>query len=302
VAERDRPRASPGRSPRAPRRQPLRDEAVEAQKAKNDADVKRLRDKVVAWGFPRVVEDSTGPQRAAADVEAAAPASAPGRRRAPDSHLRRRHRRPTSSTGPGTATSTWDATAQAFEGPSRSPSRRNQDGALYLQINDGVDRPLSTSIHLRGLRDRARISCGSSSTGTRRLGAPRPRSRGSEAGEWKRFVIPVASAQRQGDQDYGIRLPGPPDLDHTPPLHRQRRVPERRGRAPPPPPAAGAHSSTATPWRPAAETRRGVPPWTSRRPRRRSKGSRSISLATHQMAAGLYIALDRSVDPPNSPT
>lgn len=36
---------------------PLRDKAIDAQKAGRDAEVKSLREKVAAWGFPAVVED-----------------------------------------------------------------------------------------------------------------------------------------------------------------------------------------------------------------------------------------------------
>ncbi|HVE43278.1 MAG TPA: PA14 domain-containing protein [Planctomycetota bacterium] len=284
--------------------QPLRDGAVEAQKAKKAADVKRLRDKVVAWGFPSVVEEfDRALSDAAADVKPPPPPPLPAAAGPPKVIY-------DDAMAPNVLNWSWNcdidlgATAQAFEGTkSIAVTPKIKDGALYLQINDGVDSSQYKYFTFAVYVTEPGISCGLQLYGDQKGWAHPPAEFGGlpNPGEWKRFVIPVASLNAKATKITGFVFQ----------VHRTATTPllyidsvaflNVADAAPPPPPAAGAHLVYGDALAPGCRNSS----WSSTvdfaSTAQAFEGSRSISLATHQMAAGLYIALDRSVDPAEFP-
>lgn len=184
---------------------PLRDRAVEALRRKDDAEVKSLRDRIVAWGFPAVVEDF---DRALAESSAPAPAPPPTVPAPPvPPAATAAGGKPftfyTDAISPGVRNHSWGAkvnlacTEKSFEGSrsiSYAPDRAW--GAVYLS----ADMPLSVeeypyvSFAICTTVDRPQIILmlwgRNKDTSTNfelsKLGPP------LKAGEWQRFVVPTA--------------------------------------------------------------------------------------------------------------
>ncbi len=284
--------------------QPLRDGAIEAQKAKNAAEVKRLRNKVVAWGFPSVVEEfDKALSEAAADVKPPPPPppplppSAGPPRVVYDDAL-----------GPNVLNWSWNcdvdlaATAQTFEGTkSIAVTPKVRSAALYLQINGGVDANQYPYLTFALYATESPFDCGIQlyadakhhTTVIQQLGGL------PKAGEWKRYVVPVKTLNQNASSITGFVFQF--YRTSTAPLLYVDSVAFLSGADAAPPPATGTHLVYGDALAPGCRNSS----WSSTvdfaSTAQAFEGSKSISLAPHQMAAGLYIALDRSVDPAEYP-
>jgi hypothetical protein len=274
--------------------QPLRDGALEAQKSKNAAEMKRLRDKVVAWGFPAVVEDF---DRALADANV--PPKPPPAPPLPTS-LGPPRILYDDALGPDVANWSWKcdidlaATSPVFEGSkSISITPKEEGGALYLQIKGEAVDPTRYRFFTFAVNvTEPNINCGVQLYGDKKVGAVPLNQLGGlpKPGEWKRFVIPVATLNSEATKITGFTFQ----------IYRTATVPLvyvdnvaflNIADSDPPPliiydDAIAPHCHDAS-WASTVDFSATSPVF---------EGTRSISIAPQKMAAGVYIAIEKGVD------
>jgi hypothetical protein len=235
---------------------PLREGAIEAQRRSDPAQVKTLRDRILSWGFPDVVDDF---DRALA--EAAAPTPAPASIAPPNppptlppAPAADPNAPPvlvyTDGLGPGVMDHSWGAvvdrtsTRQVYSGNRAiSVAMTRAWGALYLHFDKAVnpDRYPYVAFSVLVAYEKPQISVtlwgaeGGKSTlvGLDKLGGL------PKLGTWKRYVIPVAEFNVKDRQIYAIVFQaGKVTPDPLFYVDQIEFLPSSEDRAPPPAPGA----------------------------------------------------------------
>ncbi|HLY11489.1 MAG TPA: PA14 domain-containing protein, partial [Planctomycetota bacterium] len=195
---------------------PLREQAIEAQKNKNSGLLKSLRERVAAWGFPTVVEDFDRALAEAAAPPAPGPAPAPATPVDPNAPPFVVYG---DAPGSGVLNHSWNAridlasTKQVYAGSrSIAVTLTKPWGALYLYLLNHVDatRYPYVAFSLLVNQDSPILSMtmwGASKGKSELLGFDKLGGL-PKVGEWKRYVLPVAPFDVEGNQVHSIIFQG----------------------------------------------------------------------------------------------
>jgi hypothetical protein len=176
---------------------PLREKGLEAQKRNDEAEVKRLRERIAAWGFPGIVDEFDKALAAPVPPPTPPPAPAPVDPLPADARLVY-----ADALGPACRSASWGgivdfaATAQVFDGKHAIAFTPQQVAAgVYIALDQTIDLaeypfvtfalylPEHTGVGVAIYQDWKP----SGPIGLEKLGGyPNP-------GEWKKYVLPVAS-------------------------------------------------------------------------------------------------------------
>jgi hypothetical protein len=288
--------------------QPLRDQAIEAHRKGNAAEVKGLRDRIAAWGFPSIVDDFD--KALATPVAPPLPPVDPG---PADARLVF-----TDALGPACRNTSWSgiidfaATAQVFEGRHSIAFTPQQNAAgVYIALDQPVDPaqyPFVTfALYLPEEQTGAAVALykdwkPEAPVGLDKLGGyPGPRT-------WKKYVVPVATLNPGPKNVTGfvvqIFKTGTQPLIYLDSIAFLKTAPEGIVPPPPPPPPPSAEpplvvydDALAPGWKNWSWS--GVWDFAATSPV--FEGKCSIAFTPHLESAGIYLHTDQGLDPAEYP-
>ena len=226
---------------------PLRDKAIEAQKKSNADEVNSLRARVVAWGFPSIVDEFN---KALAEAAAAPPPPPPP---PPPTPVIVDPNAPpvliyNDSLGPGVMNHSWDgvvdfkSTKKVYSGSRAIAFTLTKKwGAVYLGLQKPVDVArypyLAFSLLVDHESPMLSVTLWGPERGNTALISIEKLGGLGKPGEWKRFVVPVAPFNVQGGMIHSIVFQAG-RITTEPLLYLDQIVflPTAEEAAPPPPP------------------------------------------------------------------
>ena len=279
----------------------LRDKAAEAQKRNDAAEVKRLRDKIAAWGFPSIVDEFD--KALAAPVAPPPPPVDP-----PPGDARIVY---ADALGPACRNTSWSgvvdfaATAQVFEGKHSIAFTPEKTAAgVYIALDQPVDPgeypfvtfavylPEHQGVGVALYKDWKPVA----PLGLEHLGGyPAPR-------EWKKFVVPVAALNAAPQKVTGfvvqVFATGTQPLVYLDSISFLKTAPAGTAMPPPPPPSAEPplvvyDDAIAPGWKNWSWS--GIVDYAATNPV--FEGGKSIAFTPQKEAAGVYLHTDEGLDP-----